>query len=142
MSQLSTLPDLTDFEISTPGYIRKIDKRSHWNPSDNENNLEEEAKAAAEKIFKNPEHIYSLWLVSTSEEFYGVIAVLSAGRTKENQNVDFIWIDKKELHSTSLEPNLVPEGECLLVQDLHFNVRIEPDAATKLCFLMKKKSAM
>ncbi|MEB3214113.1 MAG: hypothetical protein VKL39_22385, partial [Leptolyngbyaceae bacterium] len=132
----SMLPTLNDFGIYKPGYIRKVDKRGHWKPEDSYD-LESRAKIAAERIFKlNSKNLYSLWYVETAEQFYGMVAVLSAGRTPKNQDIDFLWIDAEELSSASIEPEPVPEGQCLFVQSMHFNAYIDPAAAEQLCLIM------
>ncbi len=131
----SILPGLANFNIHKPGYIRKLNNRNHWNPEDSET-VEERAKAVVQRLFANPEHIYSLWFVETAEQFYGVVAALSAGRTPKNQNLDFLWIDAEELASASAELTQISEGQCLFVRDLHFNAHIDPQSAEKLCLIM------
>lgn len=134
----SMLPSLTDLGIDKPGYIRKVDKKGHWNP-EGCNDLESKAKAASERVFKpNSENLYSLWYVETVEQFYGMIAVLSAGRTPKNQDIDFVWIDAEELNSASIKPDPKAEGQCLFVSTLHFNVYIDSVAAENLCLIMMK----
>lgn len=79
------LPNLLDdFGISLPVYLRKIDKKSHWNPE----NLtgEERVEKVANRVFNND--ICSLWYVSTNEDFYGVVASISAGRNPRHQDID------------------------------------------------------
>lgn len=131
----STLPGLEDFEIHKPGYIRKLRSRDRWHPEGCDT-LEERAKAVVQKIFANPEQIYSLWFVENSEQFYGVVAALSAGRSPRNQNVDFLWIDPEELASAAVELTQISEGQFWFVSDLHFNAQIGPVSAEKLCLLM------
>ena len=77
------LPSLTDFGIHNPVYIRKINKRSHWRPESCES-LEARAHTVVNRIFKpSSSNLHSLFRVETSEQFYGVIATLSAGRTPQ-----------------------------------------------------------
>jgi hypothetical protein len=133
----SMLPGLEDFGIYKPGYIRKLNNQNHWYPEGYET-IEEIAEAIAQKLFTNSEQIYSLWLVETAEQFYGVVAALSAGRTPKNQNLDFLWIDAEELASASVELQPIPEGQCLYVCHLHFNARIASASAKKLCLILKQ----
>jgi hypothetical protein len=129
------LPGLEDFDIRKPGYIRKLNNQNHWHPEGSET-VEERAEAVVQKLFTNPEHIYSLWFVEAAEQFYGVVAALSAGRTPKNQNLDFLWIDAEELVSASVELTQISEGQCLFVRDLHFNAHIDSASAEKLCLIM------
>lgn len=131
----STLPELEDFDIQKPGYIRKLDSRSRWHPEGCET-LEDRAKAVVQRIFANPKHIYSLWFVENKDQFYGVVAELSAGRSSKNKNLDFLWIDAAELVAAAVDLTQKTEGKCLLVCDLHFDARIDLTSANALCLLM------
>lgn len=132
----SMLPSLTDFGIYKPGYIRKVDKKGHWHPEDC-SDLEARAKAASERVFKpNSKNIHSLWYIENAEQFYGMIADLSAERTIKNQDIDFVWIDAEELTSASIELIQFPGKHCVFVSNLHVNARIAPGAAEKLCLIM------
>jgi hypothetical protein len=126
------LPTLSEFGIDSPAFIRKIDSCGHWNP-EGCCNLAERAKAVVEKIFKKSEGIYSLWLVREDKEFYGVVASLSANRSPKNQDIHFIWMTATELEEVGIKSEKVVEGDCLHVQELHFNVRIDKASAEKLC---------
>lgn len=132
----STLPGLVDFDIHKPGYIRKLNSRTHWNPEEGCETLEERAKAVVQKIFNNPKHVYSLWFIENSDQFYGVVTELSAGRTPKNQNLDFLWIDAEELQAAAVDLVQKTETECLLARDLHFNAQIDSNSAVMLCLLM------
>lgn len=134
----SMLPGLANFDIHKPGYIRKLNNKNHWYPEGSAT-VQERIEAVVQKLFVNPEHIYSLWFIETAEQFYGVVASLSAGRTPKNQNLDFLWIDAEELASASVELTPISEGQCLYVRDLHFNARIDPASAEKLCLIMMHK---
>jgi len=130
------LPGLTDFGIHKPGYIRKVDSRGHWKP-ENCDDLDARATAASERVFKpNSKNLHSLWYIENAEQFYGMIAALSAGRTPKNQDIDFLWIDAAELASVSIEFTQVSEGQCLFASSLHVNAHIDPVAAKKLCLIM------
>ncbi|MDX2231104.1 MAG: hypothetical protein NW220_15820 [Leptolyngbyaceae cyanobacterium bins.349] len=132
----SMLPSLTDFDIYKPGYIRKVDKRGHWKPEDC-HDLETRAKAASERVFKaNSENLHSLWYIETAEQFYGMIADLSAERPHKNQDIDFVWIDAEELTLASIELIPSPGKHCVFVSNLHVNARIDPVIAEKLCLIM------
>lgn len=125
------LPTLEDFGISAPVYIRKIDNINRWNP-EGCSNIEERAKRVADSLFR--EDVYSLWKVASDEEFYGVIASLSARRNPKDQNIDFIWILEQDLQEVHIVTELKVEGDCLDVQELHYNARIDTMAAQKLCY--------
>lgn len=132
----SMLPSLTDLGIDKPGYIRKVDSKGHWNP-EGCNDLETRAKVASERVFKaNSENLHSLWYIETAEQFYGVIADLSAGRTTKNKHIDFVWIDAQELNAASIDLIEVPGKNCLFVSNLHVDACIDPPSAEKLCFIM------
>ncbi|MBD2492430.1 hypothetical protein [Aulosira sp. FACHB-615] len=128
------LPTLSEFGIEPPVYIRKIDSRASWHPQEGDANLAERARLAATKLFKEPDNIYSLWLVNTEQEFYSVVASLSANRSPKNQNLDFIAIKETELREVGINFQPVSEGGCLYVQSLHFNAQIDKETAEKLCY--------
>lgn len=134
MDELMLL-NLTDFGINKPGYIRKLNNRNHWNPKSCPA-LKDRVRAVVPKLFSNSEHLYSLWYIETAEQFYGVIASLSAGRTPRNQDIDFLWIAAEELSEASIKLTQVSEGKCLFVRDLHYNAYVNPDSAEQLCFFL------
>jgi hypothetical protein len=127
------LPTLSDFGINPPIYLRKINSRGHWHPQDCDT-LAERASAVSKKLFNSPTNVYSLWRVDTDQAFYGVIASLSANRSPKNQDFDFIWITEFELQKLDIKVQLSSEGDCLYVQNMHFNVLITPSNAEILCF--------
>ena len=131
------LPTLEQFSITTPVFIRKIDKITHWEPQDCNNNLEERAKKVSEKIFKGT--VSSLWKVAHDEEFYGIVASLSANRDCKNQSIDFIWITQEDLQEVNVEIQPKPEGKCLYVKDLHFDIWMDSFLAQKLCHVLLEK---
>lgn len=130
------LPNLEEFGINPPVYIRKIDSRSRWNPEGCSND-EERAKRIADSLFK--EEVYSLWKVNSNDEFYGVIASLSSRRNPKHQDIDFIWIMEEELQEVGIKPEAIPEGDCLFVQNLHFNAQINNTKAEQLCLNLLRK---
>ena len=131
------LPTLELFNITTPVFIRKIDKSGHWNPEGCNNNLEKRAEKVSEKIFKNP--VCSLWKVALDEEFYGIIASLSANRKIKVQEFNFIWITQEELEKVNITIQPESQGECLYVKDLHFDIQIDSLLAQKLCRILFEK---
>jgi hypothetical protein len=133
---MQMLPTLSEFGVTTPAYIRKIDSRASWHPQEGDVNLDVRARLAAEKLFKEPGNIYSLWLVNTEQEFYSVVASLSANRSPKNQNLDFIWLTESELQVFGISFQQVSEGSCLYVRKLHFNADIDRETAEKLCQLL------
>ena len=131
------LPTLEQFSITTPVFIRKIDKVNHWDLEGCNNSLEDRAKRVSEKIFKNT--VSSLWKVALDEEFYGIIASLSANRLCKDQVIDFIWITQEDLKEVNIEIQPKPEGKCLYVKDLHFNIQMDSFLAQKLCHVLLEK---
>lgn len=132
------LPTLSEFGIEAPAFIRKIDSRIQWNP-EGYNTVEERARVIGEKLFREPGNLYSIWLVSTEQELYSVVASLSEYRSPKNQNIDFIWMTEEELRLVGISPENQPEGGCLHAQNLHFNVQIDPRMAENLCdYLIRK----
>lgn len=134
---LPTLPTLEQFSIITPVFIRKIDNRNHCYPEGCDDNLEDRAKKVSGKIFKDK--VCSLWKVTLDEEFYGVIASLSAGRKYKNQAIDFIWITQEDLEEVNIVIQAEPEGKCLYVKNLHFNIHLDSFLAQTLCHTIFKK---
>lgn len=132
------LPTLSEIGVELGVYIRKINNRNHWHP-EGINNIEERSKKVAAKLFNYPENVYSIWFVSSEQEFYCVVAALSADRSPKNQNIDFIYITKDELAQLGLSPNLVAEGDCLHAQSLHSNVHIDKSKAQMLCSTLMQK---
>lgn len=128
---------LEEFGIITPVFIRKINSLTHWNPEGCDDNLEERAKKVSDKIFED--EMCSLWKVTGDKDFYGVIASLSAKRHNKNQAIDFIWITEEELKEVNIVIQAKPEGECLYVKDLHFNIQINRFTAQTLCHNILKK---
>lgn len=125
-------PTLEQLEIHhLPVFIRKIDNRNHWYPQGYDDDLEGRVQRVSEKIFKKEK--CSIWKINKQEEFYGVIASLSANRDKREQDVDFIWITEEELNEVSIKLHAKPEGKCLDVKDLHFDIYFNRDQAKALC---------
>ena len=135
----SELPTLSDFSLTAPIYIRKLDARSHWNPEGTNGNLNERATLAAEKVFKEKNRVCCFWLVTTDLEFYGMVAAISTDRSPQDQNIDFIGIFQDELDEASIHMKQVPEGECLRVQNLHYEADISEDVAKNLCLILMEK---
>lgn len=125
------LPTLQEFGIDRPVFLRKINSRAHWNPEGVTDN-HDRARQVAERLFQSPRGIYSLWRIATEQEFYSVIGALSATRSPQNQDIDFIWMYELEASDIVMEP--VEEGECLHAQPLHFNARIDQASTINLCY--------
>lgn len=129
------LPTLADLGIKSPVYVRKIDKKSHWNPESI--NLEDRVNQVANKIFKDD--LSSLWYIESDEDFYGVIAAISSGRNPRNQDIDFIFITNEELEELKIFKEQTKEGKCLFVQHLHYNIQINKETARQLCYNLIEK---
>ncbi|MEA5618761.1 hypothetical protein VB711_13065, partial [Cronbergia sp. UHCC 0137] len=104
------LPTLDSFGLKSPVYIRKIDKARHWNPEDCASQ-EERAERAAKDIFSNG--INSLYLVKSNDDFYAMVAAISARRNPKQQDIHFIWMTDEELKEVGIEVEAVVEGDCL-----------------------------
>jgi hypothetical protein len=126
------LPTLQDFGIACPVYIRKINSRAHWNPEGTHNNYDR-ARQVAERLFQSSAEIYSLWRIGTNQDFYSVVAALSAFRSPRNQDIDFIWLTVTEAEALGLKMEPIKKGECVHAEPLHFNARIDRGAALALC---------
>lgn len=130
------LPSIEEFGIQPPVYIRKINSRTHWDPEGCKT-IEERAKRVSDRLFRDS--IYSIWLVRSNKEFYGLIASLSAKRNPRHQDIDFIWITEHELKEVDITLEPIEEGDCLYVQKLHYNTRINDAQAERLCYNMLLK---
>jgi hypothetical protein len=137
------LPSLIDLGIEPGSFIRKLDKQTDWNGYTDESDLSIASKFVSEKVFKEQGAAkYSLWPVSTEQEFYGVVASLTAIATPKDRNIDFVWIAKSELEEVGIVFEQVPEGKCLHVQFLHYDAVINANVAQQLCYnLMSRKRA-
>jgi hypothetical protein len=139
------LPSLSDFGIDVPAYIREIRSLTRWNPEgcntieERARVIEERARVVAQSLFNEVDNLYSIWLVSTEQELYNVIAYRTDNRNPRERDIDFIWIAEDELQELGIIPENQPEGNCLNAQHLHFNVTIERPVAENLCkYLMYK----
>lgn len=127
---MPVIPVFVDnFDVELPAYIRKIDSRARWEVEGD--SIAERAQKVTESLFRG--EVYSIWLVNSDTEFYGIVASLSANRTPRNQIIDFICITQKDLNEIGVEIEAIPEGDCLAVQKLHFNMRINNSTALGLC---------
>lgn len=127
---MSVLPTFVEkFDVKLPAYIRKINSRAHWDVEGG--STMERAKKVTESLFKS--ELNSIWLINSDTEFYGVVASLSANRTPKNQIIDFICITQLDLDEEGVEIEAISEGDCLDVQQLHFNARINKLTALRLC---------
>jgi hypothetical protein len=133
-------PSVTELGIEVPAYIRKIDNRNYWHPQEADGDLTLRSQLVAKKTFNEIGKIYSLWLISNAEEFYGVVASLTTNATPKDRNIDFIWITKNELNDAGIIPEKIPEGQCYYVRNLHFNAEINQGQARKLCYLLMQNN--
>jgi hypothetical protein len=125
---------LTDLGFEFPSFLRKINSKNHWYPEEGDRDLNIRAQKVAEKIFNEQKGIYSLWYISTEEEFFGVVASLTTNANPKDRNIDFIWITESELKEVGIIFSQIPEGNCFRVKDLHFDVEINPNSARALCY--------
>jgi hypothetical protein len=123
------LPQLLDFGINFPVYLRKIDRLSHWHPENSSG--ENRVNKVADKVF--PNDICSLWYIGNNEEFYGMVAAISARRKPRQQDIDFIYLTEEELEAYQIIKKQTIEGQCLFVARLHYNIEIDKEKARNLC---------
>lgn len=123
---------LSDFGISSPIYLRKIDRLSHWNP-ENSFDFENRVNQVADKVFR--ESVCSIWQINSDEELYGVVAAISSRRNPRHQDIDFIYLTEQDLDEIAIFKKQTEEGKCLFVKRLHYNIDIDIDRqqARKLC---------
>jgi hypothetical protein len=134
---------LDDLGINLPVYIRKIDKKSHWEP-ENVFSLEERVQRVAEKVFPPGEKTeeYSIWLVNSNINFYGIVADLSANRNEKYQTLDFICITDQDLQECGIIPNPTDGKNCLLVKYLHYDIKLDQQQSQLLCERLIEKSVV
>jgi hypothetical protein len=132
-------PSLEDLGIEPGSFIRKLDKQTHWNAFTDQEDLLVAAQEAAARVFPEKGEIYSLWKVSTEQEFYGIVASLTAYANPKDRNIDFIWVSKSELEAAEIKFENIPEGDCIRVKDLHFDAVITPNNARQLCYELLSK---
>jgi hypothetical protein len=130
----TTCPSLIELGIKPGSFIRKLDKQTHWNAFTDYEDLSVAALEVATRVFCEKGEIYSLWQVDTEQEFYGVVASLTANANPKDRNIDFIWMSGSELESAGISLENVPEGDCIRVKDLHFDVVITQQSAKHLCY--------
>jgi hypothetical protein len=127
---MSDLPTLDTFDIIPPVFIRKINSRNRWIQYSSEEE-EDRDKKIANDVF-NAEKC-SLWWVNSDEDFYGFVASISANRSPQNQNIDFILIPKEDLDELNIKYEQISEGDCLAVKHLHYDALIKEEQAILIC---------
>jgi hypothetical protein len=130
----TTCPSLAELGIEPGSFIRKLDKQNHWNAFTDQQNLSIAALEVATRVFNEQDELYSLWKVSTGQEFYGMVAALTANANPKDRNIDFIWVSASELKAAGISFENVPEGHCIRVKDLHFDAEITQQSARQLCY--------
>jgi hypothetical protein len=132
-------PCLLDLGIEPDSFLRKIDNRNAWNGYADKPGSGQIYQEVAEKVFREREGIYSLWKVKTEQDFYGVVASLTANATSKDRNIDFIWISEAELADIGIQIQKVVEGRCLHAKDLHFDAKISNKKAKELCRILLER---
>lgn len=125
---------LQEFGITPPVFIRKLDKRSDWNPEVSD--PLDRPRRSAELVFRDTDRIFSLYWVESDRDFSSAVTAISANRSPQNQNFDFVWITADELKRAEIQPQVFIEGRCLEAGTLHYNAMISPDAAIVLCQIL------
>ncbi|MFM2312012.1 MAG: hypothetical protein RLZZ04_1288 [Cyanobacteriota bacterium] len=133
---MSEIPTLDQFGIEPPVFVRKIDNKNRWIEHDL-GSISDRARKIAINVF-NAE-ICSLWWIKSDEDFHGFVASISSNRSPQNQNIDFIWMTKKDLELAKIECKNIPEGDCLAVKNLHYNATIDEKKAILLCSELIKR---
>jgi hypothetical protein len=121
---------LQNFGIASPVFVRKLNKRSDWEP---DVIAEQRPQRVAELAFRESHRIFSLYYITTEQAFYSTIVGLNAPRSPQNNDTDFIWITSDELEAAGIQPKLVVEGDCLQSSILHYDACIPVEAAIRLC---------
>jgi hypothetical protein len=121
---------LQEFGILPPVFIRKLDRRSDWHP---EVAPLDRPRRSADLLFAEADRIFSLWYIKNDQDFYNMVTAISAHRSPQNQNFDFIWITADELKDAGIEPEEFAEGQCIPARSLHYNAVISAEAAVLLC---------
>jgi hypothetical protein len=124
------LPTLQDFGIASPVFLRKLNKRSDWDP---DVIPVQRPQRVAELAFRESSRIFSLYHVTNEQTFYSAIVGLNAPRSPQNNDTDFIWMTSDELYAAGIQLELVVEGKCLQSRILHYDACISVEAAVKLC---------
>jgi hypothetical protein len=134
---------LDDLGVEPPVYIRKMDKKSHWDP-ENVSSPEERVRRVAEKVFTPREKTeeYSIWLVNSNIDFCGIVADLSANRNPMYQILDFICITKQDLQECKIIPNSTDGKNCLFVKHLHYDIKLDQQQAQLLCQRLIEKGVV
>lgn len=133
---MSELPQLQDFNLNPPIFLRKIQSRARWNPECS--SIEDKVKKIVEGVFN--EEIYSIWQINSNEDFYGFVASISSTRNPRNQDIDFISITNEELQESGIQIQQINEGNCLAVQNLHYNASIDKHQAIALCQILVNRN--
>jgi len=130
---LKPRPTLDSLGIARkPVYLRKLKKRTAWDPQDISGN--------ASRVF--PKQTNSLFLVANEEDLYKVAAALNSGKSTHdgmNDGGSFIWITTDELEVCGIP--LHPERDeqqikCPAAQKLHKNAAGEEAVWLRLCKLL------
>jgi hypothetical protein len=136
------LPSLVDLGLEPGCFLRKLDNQNHWNAYGDQD-FSTASQLVAEKVFKEAGGRYSFWKINSEQEFYGVVASLTAGATPRDRNLDFIWMQESELKKVGIEFSCAAEGKCLKVENLHFNAVVTREKAKLLCYdlIIKQRKA-
>lgn len=129
------LPSLSDLGIESGSFIRKLNNHNHWNAYLDES-LDTACHEIANKIFGIESKQYSLWQVRTDQEFYGVVAALTADAHPQNRDINFIWIREAELEGAGIAITYIAEGKCIDVKGAHVDAFIGQKEAENLCRAM------
>jgi hypothetical protein len=124
------LPTLQNFDIASPVFVRKLNKRSDWEP---DVMAAQRSQRIAELAFRESHRIFSLYYIANEQAFYSTIVALNALRSPQNNDTDFIWMTADELEAADIQPKLVEEGKCLQSSILHYDACIPVEAAVRLC---------
>lgn len=121
--------------LPAPIFLRKLRRKADWGSI--EIPVEERAVSAVRSIFLNDSMPYSVFRVTTDDEFTRVVLGLNSGRTRLDGDSDFIAVLPRELGSLGIAVEKTPgRTSCRLANSLHFDMSPTEDQLRELCHQM------
>jgi hypothetical protein len=140
MAEALTLASAVGLE--GPVFLRKLRRRADW--GSNETPQEERAADLLKVVWKcepHPESPFSVYLVSTDEEFQKVVIGMNGSRPSLTADSDFIAILPSDLEAVGLsaEPR---KGEtlCRFANSLHHEISAQADQLLAMCLRLLHQS--
>lgn len=130
MAEAITLADTVG--LPGPLFLRKLRRKADWGSI--ETPIEERAVSAALSVFPVHSKPYSVFRVTTDDEFKRIILGLNSGRRKLDGDSDFIAVLPRELASLGIAVERTPgETLCRLANSLHFDMSPTEDQVREMC---------